>query len=95
MKKIAFLAPAVIAFLSGCATAPDTTSAASTVLGNTAKLRISEEKPVGYPRARMEKVAGMNWCLKSTEDWRKGSINGTTVWLLDEKNETMACVPVN
>lgn len=86
--KTALVLMLVAASLTGCAT-----PAPAPVSNNPELLRVSDEKPSGYPRTFYEHVPNTVVCEQVNQDWRPGTYNGHKIWLRDETRRTVNCPP--
>ena len=77
-----------LAVLAGCAAQP---TGPKPVSMNETLLRVSDEKPVGYPKHFMEKVPSTNLCWSVSQDWRPDIYNGYRIWFRNERRETVNC----
>jgi hypothetical protein len=84
--KTTFLLLLAAATVGGCAT-----HAPKPVSNNPDLLRVSDEKPVGYPKTFYEHVPNTLMCEEVNQDWRPGAYNGHKVWFREELRKTVNC----
>lgn len=85
MKQILIFA-ITAASLIGCA-APGP----KPISNNPELLKVSEEKPAGYPKTFHVRVPNTTVCEEVTHDWRQDTYNGHKIWFRDELRKTVNC----